>query len=467
MSENMKSYRKKEFLDKKFGKHNFQTKFKAKQRLKLLFTTICSAVLMYQTIELLTDYLSFDTIVATDIEFKSLTVELPGVSVCQRSPNIHYTFDQNVKAVQPMMPRYARRMIEQGYITRNNETLTCDLRSSNPMSKSFFKLNETHLASEEFEDIRNESIGCVLYDFTTKCGQSFESISYLTQCRTYLSRIASNAKTVVEKTVQQISDYQLLDIEQVMAYFYINFTDLYLNRDFLPEMRPFIVIQTSRGPPKRVLIVHNSRRLGLKPNKYYGISFTRKTIAKLPKPYKTDCQFYEPDLSSTDIYGLSRDLCITKCKNEEIYSKLKCILSTNDIILGQKYSELPMCGIVEEVKPERGQFENQIYNKCRKQCKQNCFKELFDLDIYEVEDKEMALVFGNDKNEPNISYFAVLNKLYAQTHSYHLPRIKFIDFLSNIGGLMGLWLGLSVITLFDYLSLFCSALKIKFKSYFN
>ena len=108
------------------------------------------------------------------------------------------------------------------------------------------------------------------------------------------------------------------------------------------------------------------------------------------------------------------------------------------------------------------EFDWKAQLNCNQVCKPDCDKETYNLEMVEVEDDIMSQ-FKLTKNEPNLGYVAVLTNHLTQLTYHHLPKMELIDFLCSIGGLFSLWLGLSVISIYDYTVTVGSAFKSKFK----
>lgn len=107
---------------------------------------------------------------------------------------------------------------------------------------------------------------------------------------------------------------------------------------------------------------------------------------------------------------------------------------------------------------------------CRIKCKPNCIQETYEFELREIDDNELSKKFKahrnqSDSSHTDFSYITVLAKNSDETHLQHSPKMKLTDFLCNIGGLFSLWLGMSVISIFDYLMATILALNSKLKLY--
>ena len=92
--------------------------------------------------------------------------------------------------------------------------------------------------------------------------------------------------------------------------------------------------------------------------------------------------------------------------------------------------------------PDRIEPSSEFKPECMKQCKQDCSFEYY---VYDI-------TFGSEK-EPNFYYkgsnIHIYHKLIPDIYIKHIPETTFISFISNFGGLLGMWLGISVILIFE------------------
>ena len=449
------------------------SEIKTKERkigLKRLFGFFCSVILMYQTIQLLTDYLQFETIIMNENLENKLVIGIPGISICEKFPKVKFMIGER-RIVRRVPPTVALKYESSGFIERKNGFFKMDLKQAKAMSQQSSPISATSLSKDQFEQVRNESVQCLLQpdkcEDKPKCYPNLISISMISQCRTFFSQINSKG-VVVPKQVMDLEYFDPGEGQNTLAYFAINFTDINQNKGGLQEMDTFVMIHDSKAPPNKDTIEYSSRRFVIKPNRIYDLSFRTKTTVKLPNPYKTDCHYYESAINSTEIYSLSRVLCINRCINERIYAKFKCLRYGADLIYGERYSQIKLCDTNIQLRVEKGEdslywFEWDSRLICHKQCKPDCIQEVYEMDLHEVDNNELLDIFGVNQSSHDFSYITVLDKQFAESRYYHSPKIKLNDFLSNFGGIFSLWLGLSVISIYDYFSLFCSFAESKIK----
>ena len=83
-------------------------------------------------------------------------------------------------------------------------------------------------------------------------------------------------------------------------------------------------------------------------------------------------------------------------------------------------------------------FNNQCEHKCPRTCVEQLFK--FTLDTYFSYLGKYTKVLIGIKHDNSPDHIIV-----------HIPEMYFIEFISNLGGLLGMWLGMSALFTFDSL----------------
>ena len=398
-------------------------------------------------------------------------LEYPSISICDTFPTIEIIDDKKTTVTTTQVPlSMVKRNLESGHLVNRNGSLKLDLRSKQPLARSFFEESRTYPVQNEFKLYSSENIVCKIMmrndgsmnnDGNIK-SPNLESFSRPSHCWTFFSQIDSGSIVVPKVSFGIRSD--LIRINEEMAYFAINFSYMTKGKEAeLPETKKFILAHRSKAYPSKQSLIFSSRQFIIKPNKTYDLTFSKKTVVKLPKPYKTDCDYYRSEINSTDIYSLSRDLCINSCRNERVYNQIKCLTLESAVINGQKYSEYGFCPNKDHLdggdEPYIYAIEGKANDYCLSKCKVDCNEEVYETDLRESEDSYLPEVFGRVNTDSNMSYVAVMAKHFADTNYYHLPKMKLTDFLCNIGGLFSLYLGLSVLSVYDFFAIICMTFK--------
>lgn len=97
-------------------------------------------------------------------------------------------------------------------------------------------------------------------------------------------------------------------------------------------------------------------------------------------------------------------------------------------------------------------------NSCYGQCLGDCIDEEYDFDVEETShpsDRDIEKAIGSEKSSLELRKrrFATINlirKFSGDVTYNHSPQMPFIEFICYVGSLASLWLGLSVLTIYDY-----------------
>ncbi|CAL1275418.1 unnamed protein product [Larinioides sclopetarius] len=159
----------------------------------------------------------------------------------------------------------------------------------------------------------------------------------------------------------------------------------------------------------------------------------------LPPPYQTNCRDNGPSKDAKEFTNPnSYQMCLEMCESEFSKANYNCddrstmISPVNDLCFELK---------VIQLSPER---ESQLWEK-RNSCLQNCRPGCLKLDYkYKIEEREydpyqMRAFFGLTKVQINMRNKKVTLRL-------HFPQYGSGEMFSHIGGLLGYWLGISVLT---------------------
>jgi hypothetical protein len=170
---------------------------------------------------------------------------------------------------------------------------------------------------------------------------------------------------------------------------------------------------TSKLPPIRVKEITKTR-----------ISYNKVHFERLPPPYESNCQNYSGKIKSRD-----------QCINELIYDFILengCLPRNHQlltyVVIDYNYSKFNYSLCVNETKTvELKLFEGY--------CRESCIEDLYE--FYELSDG-------------NFHGYYVLETTNSQYLSFiYSPKMEFMQFIVNFGGLIGLWQGISLNDLKD------------------
>jgi hypothetical protein len=178
----------------------------------------------------------------------------------------------------------------------------------------------------------------------------------------------------------------------------------------------------------------------------YGLNIIKKSFQFLEFPYESKCSYYEN--FETIFRSSSHNHCIRQCirRNCEIELKCSCI-GIENIISQMDYGFQKM-----EICRKDQEFMENFILKTRTFCASLCPKDC-------INDEYLIFV----RKPANMKPFAK-NKFIEFTMSWDVskpfiiyretPVITFTDYFCYIGGLFGMWVGISANQLFNYLVVF-------------
>ena len=225
----------------------------------------------------------------------------------------------------------------------------------------------------------------------------------------------------------------------------------------------------------------------LKTGFMYEMTYNRYKTILLPPPYQTNCKNY--DLDDKHDYKLRSD-----CLNHCIYNELReeCSLSSDklregselmnnstdclfisdllwrkesfiynvnsmkpcpksdqitDVPLSWKNEMVPLVSMLLWKRYRCHRFElSRVQSLCQDRCLSECTNRYYN---YEIK-KESPNLYQESVWKKVIFVRITHNHLPDQTNE-HIPETTFVTFASNFGGLLGMWLGLSAVALFEQL----------------
>ena len=184
-----------------------------------------------------------------------------------------------------------------------------------------------------------------------------------------------------------------------------------------------------------------------------AISYTEIKTRLLPAPYETDCRIYSlDDLGQNNM----RSDCIQKCVDQNMLNtepKIDCISVLFNFKLIRKdnlfnLSMVKLCDLnySKSIHLSDTLIHKQIHleNNCKQECHKNCEESYYEFKI------EMIKAHSWIKTSNEFAITLKHNRFPDQIIT-HKPVMLWIELVSNFGGLLGMWLGLSIAFLLEYI----------------
>ena len=187
--------------------------------------------------------------------------------------------------------------------------------------------------------------------------------------------------------------------------------------------------------------------------KEISIKYSENRIQRLGKGYDTDCYDYESD-NSFGYYRMRSD-CINDCyqkKRREICKVDRGLLMSHSLIR-KDYLVNGNERLISCYDPEYNYESFFLKQDCEKLCKIECNVRYYTIEL------------DRRNIDPKLTATRIQHSQYPDIFVEHIPGMNLIGFLCNFGGLLGMWLGLSLFGLFN--DIFKLITKIAYRKYIN
>jgi hypothetical protein len=210
-------------------------------------------------------------------------------------------------------------------------------------------------------------------------------------------------------------------------------------------------------PPNMIPSDIEWKFMRIKSNKSYVIEYSRTESNLLPPPYKTMCRDYDNDKSGAK----SQSDCIRLCVDRAAVNKIdNCRRQWNVIQLNTLSDTERLC-IRDSVKDVE---YFSIRRNCKRNCAPDCHQEDYDVRMEIVDDNYVTKYAANITNA---SLIDVKHQTRSDVIITHNPEMTISTYVGTVGGLGGIYLGISVIACYEYLVLCIRYLQKLWKSKFS
>ena len=252
------------------------------------------------------------------------------------------------------------------------------------------------------------------YNFNDSPIESF-NILFNVKCFTFFSYISQSWKDI------QI-DFIKFGIDIIPKYNWIP-----------PHMikRYYLALHSPKSIP---LFEYGSNFIEIKPNKAHAVTFNKINV---DVNNAVKCHNYDDD------EYLSSD-CIAICVLTKIQNKYGRLHVMDTLFLYmENYSKLLRnFNQSHYFEPDKKDLAREFKPECMQQCKPDCS---FSYYLYDISIGAERSTNDYDKE----SRIYIYHKQIADIYIKHIPEATFISFISNFGGLLGMWLGVSVILILE------------------
>ena len=196
----------------------------------------------------------------------------------------------------------------------------------------------------------------------------------------------------------------------------------------------YISIHSPNHLPQFDLDVHFMR---VNMNQTTSIKYSEQKILRLGKGYDTDCHSYDSETNYS--YYRMRSDCVLDCYQDQMRQRCK-FDKTNILVsrslLREDYFVNGSKILISCYDPEYNRMNMKVWRNCGKICKVECYMKYYSTKIERTENLNYKSVYIHHGVNPD-------------TFVEHIPEMTLIGFICNFGGLLGMWLGLSILAIFN------------------
>jgi hypothetical protein len=231
----------------------------------------------------------------------------------------------------------------------------------------------------------------------------------------------------------------------------------------------------------------------LEPGQSTSISLGRSFKSNLPRPYsnclidnETNANFGSElfDLIQNSKYRYNQELCFWQCIQRAVLKECNC---TNPA-LKSLFSNASQCMDLNEiicvdmVARNKRNFKNDFFQQnCQSECPLECYSDSFDYSLSSSDLISQNFYDYLNSNSTNLSrdfqitaeidpetarrsyvWFNIFYKSLTYELTSESPQLTFVTLIANIGGYLGLFMGVSVFSIFEPVQILIEILYIKY-----
>ena len=420
---------------------------------KFIIIFVCFCGFLYQTSNLLTDYMSGKTIVSLEVGRKP-TEALPAITLCTKNIlgalGIHRTYPE----MQNKTRNYFR-LASQYQELHSGKIRMSEERKQLFMDKlvSIFeeiklKINLSSLSP--FEILQNLSFNVKypgnfnIWLIGTVNKQDKFKFVHTYSDKKYFGNLLYEP---VESIKIEVNEQSQVELQKCFTFFsglesfWRNFTFKLSLIEFHLFPRYFIwvpdqlfkEISFSMHSPNTLPRMNKENFILLKTDLIHNFQYSQINTKLLGKGYDTNC--YDYDLNYKHANFNMRSDCITSCYRSYVQNmcKISGHPSMQELVRAD-WLEINQNKLIDQnIKCYQDKIEiitSECSNECRSDCK-------FSYYLWQLNSRK------RNRDEGHTHLINIKPNRLPDIHINYLPQITFISFVCSFGGLLGMWLGLS------------------------
>ena len=419
----------------------------------------CAIGLIIQLKELLDQYMKGRTVVNINYEHHNFH-NIPGISICYPVALSMVKMAEKYPHLKPLYEDYKQRLDRMTETERQN--MTSYKKLSEIYFKNFtkfiysgdvYKLNEMNLVDffeisvplegkerlrtlsveidgvsrQELENGTNASNRNRVSDDTPIESLVFKQKNGWNKCFTFYSHL--------NKTWRKFK----MDITKI--YIIATHNDSWFPKDILIEND----LQLSMHSPDELPRHDVEYYIDVKANRFIKLTYNRWKTHLLGKGYQTNCADYQ---SEGQWRRRMRSDCIKSCIQRNLKQLSNCnqtncenciflttALWTKEDLMDNNFTNI--CNNFVKM----GSKSISAESNCQSTCRPKCEHRFYNYEIKVVSDIETQ----------NTTIITIQHNQLPDQITKHIPEMTWIQFASNLGGLMGMWMGLSALAILKYI----------------
>jgi len=421
-----------------------------------LFIVLISVFgLTYQTSQLCLKYMSGQTVVSIKVDKIGFT-EMPAITICypsftslEKLANIYSELKKDYEIYSEIIKYSVKFDAENKTVTKifndmKEKFLNFSLKALKSMplheafeniSLPFTQLIKAIAVVKIYNDLEGEYELSRIMDKSPIESITFKHYKDYRKCFTYFSQFNNQFKNL-----QIEVDHFRIPFNYKAELFPQNLQDAY----------HYFSIHSPKAFPH---FGSEDNYIRLSIHETYTISYSRIITKLLPPNYSTNCRNY----NISNIHEeQSRSDCIDRCILKLFREKCGKYFYPTELLLRKEYIQMysPEKLFYDKNLTECYNmfFAKKVQSKCVANCRPDCHNQFIDFQI-----RDVVKTKTNER-----SYISITHNRLPDLVIEHLPEMTFLSFICNFGGLTGMWLGLSVTSLFKLMTSYLNKIGLYF-----